>query len=164
MTRPASADCRLQLASRAAHPPAAAPTRTCVAPRSIHSSSESVASRSRAPVNQLHEFDVPVARAPTLRHTIRVLNAISPSVQAFALDRHVSSPPARRPRRRARRSWPSAATSFLKSARRSMPGTDRGRDRRLPNADAVSDPALRQMVAADPAACDSVDRARWQIL
>ena len=38
----------------------------------------------RAPINQLHEFDVPWP-APTLRHTIRVLNAISSSVQVFAL-------------------------------------------------------------------------------
>ena len=100
VTRPASADCASSWASGAAHPPAAAPTHTTSHPdRSIR--------RARAwPAGpRAHQSACTSSTsqwpAPTLRHTIRVLNAISFSVQAFALQAMYPSPPARRPRRRA---------------------------------------------------------------
>src|SRR5271156_6199231 len=86
----------------------------------------------RAPINQLHEFDVPVARANAAPYHTRLEChlILSSGVRPCAMyqvrlhgglgDELVD--PGR------------ALPSFLKSARRSMPGTDRGRDRRLPNA------------------------------
>ena len=131
VTRPASADCASQLASEAAHPPAAAPTRTASHPdRSIRRARAWPAGR--APINQLHEFDVPVARANAAPYHTRLEChlILSSGVRPCAMyqvrlhgglgDELVD--PGR------------ALPSFLKSARRSMPGTDRGRDRRLPNA------------------------------
>ena len=86
----------------------------------------------RAPINQLHEFDVPVARANAAPYHTRLEChlILSSGVRPCAMyqvrlhgglgDELVD--PGR------------ALPSFLKSARRSMPGTDRGRDRRLPSA------------------------------
>jgi hypothetical protein len=86
----------------------------------------------RAPINQLHEFDFLVARANAAPYHTRLEChlILSSGVRPCAMyqvrlhgglgDELVD--PGR------------ALPSFLKSARRSMPGTDRGRDRRLPSA------------------------------